>query len=145
MCTAFRHRVLIASLVLVTSLGQSKAQDKPDKTTAPDAAKSGDRLDQGYRLQEGDDVALPMKPVVPRSAAVEARNDALSWYMTGRLLSTNPRNELKKALSAYQKAVELDPEAIEIYRNLVPLEFEFENIAAAIRYATRSNSAPTPR
>ena len=138
MCIAFRHRIFVVGLALVSSLAPAMAQDKPDNPKLQDAAKPGERLEQGYRLQECDDLALPLKPVVPRSAAVEARNEALSWYMTGRLLSTNPRNELKKALSAYRKAVELDPEAIEIYRNLVPLEFEAENIAAAIRYAVKA-------
>ena len=93
---------------------------------------------EGYRLQETDDLAFPLRPVVPRSAATEKRNEALAWYMTGRLLNSASRNEHKKALNAFRKAVALDPQAVEIYRNLVPLEFAFENIEAAIRYAVKA-------
>lgn len=136
MRTAFRLQVLVACLILV-SRSAVTAQEQPKDASSAGAGKTVE-LDQGYRLQDSDDISLPMKPVVPRSAAVEKRNEALSWYMTGRLLSTNPRNELKKAHAAYQKAVQLDPEAIEIYRNLVPLEFEFGNPETAIRYATKA-------
>ena len=56
----------------------------------------------GIRFQEGDDLVSPLRPRVPRSAAVDARNEALSLYMTGRLLDSTHRNEPRKALNAYR-------------------------------------------
>ena len=114
------------------------AQEKPAEKKTDETTNNSNPLGAGYRLQECDDLAFPMQPVIPRSAAVEKRNEALSWYMMGRLFDANHRNEPRKALSAFQKAVKLDPEAIEIYRNLVPLEFAFDNIEAAVRYATKA-------
>jgi tetratricopeptide (TPR) repeat protein len=132
MSTALQCSVLAAGLWLVSSLAHAVAQEPSPEAIPADALKSG------YRLQEGDDLALPLQPVKPRSAAIEARNDALSWYMTGRLLDSSHRNEPRKALTAYRKAVKLDPEAIEIYRNLVPLEFALNNLEEAVRLAAKA-------
>jgi len=138
MFTALPSRFFVASLLLVSWLGQATAQEKPADKAPADAITADDPLSTGYRLQESDDLAMPLQPLVPRSAAMESRIGALSWYMTGRLLNSNPRNESKKALFAFIKAVRLDPEAIEIYRNLVPLEFEIGTIKAAVRYALKA-------
>ena len=59
-------------------------------------------------------------------------------WTTGRLLDSTHRNEPRKALNAYRKAVKIDPEAIEVYQHLVPLEFEEGNVAAAVRYAAKA-------
>ena len=136
MWTAIRHRVFAGTLFL-SCLGQVGAQEP-----AVQPVSSGDdppkrRIDSGYQLQDLDDPVMPMRPVVPRSAAIEARNDALSWFMIGRLFDGGHRNEPRRTLSAYRKAVKLDPQAIEIYRNLVPLEF-VEDVEAAIGLATKA-------
>jgi tetratricopeptide (TPR) repeat protein len=114
------------------------SQETPAEQDAPPAANALELLPNGIQVQESDDVALPLHPIVPRSAAIDARNDALSWYMTGRLLDSEHRKEPRKALNAYRKAVHLDPGAIEIYRQLVPLEFQFDNIVAAVKYAAKA-------
>ena len=130
--------VSLRVLVLVSLLNRVTAQDPPVTPESPATDDSGTGLKSGYRLQEADDVALPLKPKVPRPAAADIRNEALAWYMTGRLLDSTHRQEPRKSLSAFRKAIKLDPEAIEIYRHLVPLEFAFENIEAAIRYASKA-------
>jgi tetratricopeptide (TPR) repeat protein len=131
-------RVFIAILLgLLTSIVPVRAQDtKPDsKPVAP--AKAEAPINGGYRLQEYDDVAVPLQPLVPRSAAIQSRIDALSWYMVGRLFDQEHRNDETRALEAFRKAVKLDPEAVQIYRELVPLEFAAKNEDAGIRLALK--------
>lgn len=144
MDASFRHLGVVAGLFSICWLCQLSAQENPPASeTTPDAAAKPVEdlkgfLPDGYQAQESDDPALLIKPIVPRSAAVEARDAALSWYMTGRLLDSTHRNEPRKALNAFRKAVQIDPGAIEIYRELVPLEFQFDNIAAAVRFAAKA-------
>ncbi|MFO0919519.1 MAG: tetratricopeptide repeat protein [Planctomycetaceae bacterium] len=87
------------------------------------------------RLQEADDEVQPLRPIVPRSVTTERKLEAISWFMTGRLLEI--RNEKQKAYEAYIKAVELDPQAAEIYRLLVPLAFQLDEVDDAVKYATK--------
>jgi tetratricopeptide (TPR) repeat protein len=134
-------RGLVTGLILVCWFSPLSAQDKPaaqDKPVEPDPASPADPVSRGYQAQESDDPALPLKPAVPRSAAADAKNEALAWYMTGRLLDATHRNEPRKALNAYLKAVQIDPGAIQVYRELVPLEFQFDNVAAAVRHAAKA-------
>lgn len=138
MSVTLHHWIFTAGLLLVFCFSQATAQERRAAQAPDESVKAGSRLEQGYRLQDADDLAFPLQPAVPRSAAIETRNEALAWYMTGRLLSSSSRNEHKKALTAFRKAVALDPQAIEIYRNLIPLEFAFENIETAIRYAAKA-------
>jgi tetratricopeptide (TPR) repeat protein len=56
--------------------------------------------------------------------------------MTGRVYEI--RNERKKAFDAYRQAVELDPQAAEVYRALVPLAFKLDLVDDAVRYATKA-------
>jgi len=136
----------MAGLMLVIGAIPADAQEAPASgdNNGDAAAKPGNSnppenaLKTGYRLQESDDIALPLVPLVPRSAATEVRNEAMAWYMTGRLFISSPRNEAKKALSAFRKAVQLDPQAIEIYRGLIPLEIAFDNLEAAVQLATKA-------
>lgn len=121
-----------AILVLSTFAAVSLAEDA--KSAEPAAIPPA--LKQGFQLQETDDVALPLQPVKPLSAGDQLRNDAVSWFMAGRVLET--RNEPRRAVAAYRKAISLDPKAIEVYRQLVPLEFQLNEIDAAIQSATRA-------
>lgn len=132
------HDIGTAVLFSVLLFSPVIAQEKSADQAPADPVKASSRLLEEYRLQDTDEPALPLKPVVPRSAAIETRNEAVAWYMTGRLFGSSARNELKKALNAFRKAVALDPQAIEIYRSLIPLEFAFENIEAAVRYAAKA-------
>jgi tetratricopeptide (TPR) repeat protein len=90
----------------------------------------------GYRLQESDDILQPLQPVRPRSAEVQNKVEAAAWFATGRLLET--RQDFRGALNAYRKAVELDPRSIEIYRALVPLAMQMDQVEEALRLAMRA-------
>lgn len=87
-------------------------------------------------LQPGDDEVAPLQPVRPRTAVVQNRVEAMSWYAAGRLLEN--RNQPKQALEAYRKAVELDPKAIEVYRALVPLAMQLDQTDEALRLAIKA-------
>lgn len=110
-------------------LARPQDDDKPSSETDKPAK-------QGFRLQEFDDPALPIKPKKPLSPSEQIRNDAVAWFMAGRLLET--RNEPRQAVSAYRKALALDPKAIEVYRQLVPLEFQLNEIENAVQSATKA-------
>lgn len=90
----------------------------------------------GYRLQPGDDEALPIDEVNPRTKQGQARIDAIGWFMTGRL--REKRNDFKGAYEAYQRAVVIDPTAIVIYRVLVPLAFSLNQTDDAVKYAMKA-------
>lgn len=92
--------------------------------------------DRGYRLQETDPEALPLRPVKPRSETTQRQLEALSWFMTGR--THEIRNESKKAFEAYKQAIELDPQAADVYRAIVPLAFRLDLTDDAVQYATKA-------
>lgn len=129
--------LLVISASLLQAAPPDAAKPEPESVkpqTQTDAAPS--RLQQGYQQQETDDPALPLQPRKALSAAEQLRNDAVAWFMSGRLLET--RNEPRRAVNAYRKALTLDPKAIEVYRQLVPLEFQLNEVDAAIQSATRA-------
>jgi tetratricopeptide (TPR) repeat protein len=119
----------LALLVPAISFAFPQDGDKPATPPAP-------ALKNGFQLQDADDPALPLEPKTPISAAEQVRNDAVSWFMAGRLLET--RNEPRRAVTAYRKALALDPKAIEVYRQLVPLEFQLNDVESAVLSATRA-------
>ncbi len=89
-----------------------------------------------YRQQEADDAVLPLTPKQPRTPTEQNKIEAAAHYATGRLLES--RNELRRALDQYRKAVELDPTAVEVYRALVPLAMQLEQSEDAIRLALKA-------
>jgi tetratricopeptide (TPR) repeat protein len=56
--------------------------------------------------------------------------------MTGRTWEI--RGERRKAMDAYRQAVELDPQAADVYRALVPLAFQLDMVDDAVKYATKA-------
>jgi tetratricopeptide (TPR) repeat protein len=121
------------AILLLSSSAASLLADDAKPAETPPASPA---LKQGFQLQETDDIALPLQPVKPLSAGDQLRNDAVAWFMSGRVLET--RNEPRRAVTAYRKAIALDPKAIEVYRQLVPLEFQLNEIEAAVQSATRA-------
>lgn len=148
----------VAFFLFVAMISMATAQDATKKEKAKNSDIGLDKLElpdeettekkeenrpnvgvpNGYRLQEYDDVATPLKPVKPRSAAMEAKLEGLSWYMTGRLLDTSHRNAPRKSLESFRRAVKADPNAIDIYRSLIPLELGMGDVAEALRHASKA-------
>lgn len=89
-----------------------------------------------FRQQEADDAILPLVPKQPRTPTEQNKVEAAAHFATGRLLET--RNELRRALEQYRKAVELDPTAVEVYRALVPLAMQLDQSEDAVRLALKA-------
>lgn len=134
--TSYGLSAIVQAVLICLSVSTTFAADPPDATKPADSTAPAPRLKDGYRLQEWDDLAMPFHPLKPMTAADQTRSDAVAWFMTGRLLET--RNEPRKAVAAYRKAIALDPQAIEVYRQLVPLEFQLNDIEAAVLSATKA-------
>ncbi|MCH8829187.1 MAG: tetratricopeptide repeat protein [Planctomycetes bacterium] len=118
----FVLRVVAAAAVLLTVAGVAPARLAAAKKEPAQASK-------------------PLKlnfaaPLNPATLAEKNRRKALAWFMTGRLKEM--RNDFRGAYDAYQKAVGLDENAIEIYRVLVPLAFALGKTAAAEKYAFKA-------
>lgn len=114
-------------------------QDRFAQTTEPPAAADTARPAkslEGYRLQELDDPLTRHIPAEPRSAEKQKQLDALAWYMTGRL--REQRNDFRGAMAAYEQAIEIDSEAAEAYRALVPLAFGSNQTEKAVEYARKA-------
>lgn len=132
-----------AAILIVTqacSFCQSVFADPQE--TAPSATnpskEPASRFKQGYRLQDLDDPALPLQPKQGVTAAEQLRNEAVAWFMAGRLLEKRSPDDPKSAVKAYRKALSLDPKAIEVYRHLIPLEFQMGDAESAIQSAAKA-------
>ena len=75
-------------------------------------------------------------PIKARTPDQQKRLDSVSWFMKGRFLEQ--REEFKAALDAYEKAVELNPNAVEVYRALIPLAFGLNDAELATKYALKA-------
>ncbi len=133
-----------AALVALTVLGFSLGVGTPSRAVAQTPEKAVDapnppRIDaasKAAQLQDLDDPLAPFKPKKPRTEADQKRLDALSWYLTGRIKAS--RNDFKGAYEAYKKAVELNPSATKVYRELVPLAFRLNRRDDAVKFAFKA-------
>ena len=128
-----------ASVAVLVNLSISASPAFADPPEAPpSAAEAGPRSKHGYRLQDADDFALPLLPKQGLTAAEQLRNEAVAWFMAGRLLEKRNPDEPRAAVKAYRKALSLDPKAIAVYRQLIPLEFQIGEAEAAIQSAAKA-------
>ncbi|MCA9016704.1 MAG: hypothetical protein KDA77_15330, partial [Planctomycetaceae bacterium] len=91
-----------------------------------------------FSLGEGiaDDVVLPLVPAKPRTPEEQKKIDSAAWYMTGRLREA--RNDFIGAYEAYKKAMEYNPNSIEIYRVLIRLASGLDKTEEAIEFAQKA-------
>lgn len=115
------------ALLLAAAFAPLRADDAVDDVGKSDATTT--RLPG----QIGDDDVLPLDPANPRDEAAGDRVDAMGWFMKGRIQES--RNEFNEALESYEKALELDPKAIEVYRVYVPLAFRLRRTEEAVERA----------
>ena len=85
--------------------------------------------------QDGEPVA-PLKPVKKETREEKKHEEAVSWFMSGRLKQAESR--FSEALSDYQMAVKIDPNAVEAYRALVPLAFALNETEKGLQYAQKA-------
>ena len=107
-----------------------------DATRAAAPNNPPKKVPSAIRLQELDEPLEPLDPIRPRTEKDVKRLDALSWYALGRILEA--RNQLQDALDAYRSAIQLDPNAVEVYRVLIPLAFTLNQTEEAYGYARKA-------
>lgn len=92
-----------------------------NQVAVPDADSPAPRLPA---LQIGDEELTPLDPKQPRSVGDERLSEARAWYMAGRVHESrggaNP-GELDRAVAAYRRAIELDPQSMDPYESLIPV------------------------
>nr|AUN35767.1 TPR domain-containing protein [uncultured bacterium] len=102
----------------------------PRKKGKDDAPRNNDALPPSV------DRPTPLDPINPRTPEEKKKTEALARYMTGRLKLD--KTDLRGAYTEFEKAVELDPNAIAIYRELVPLAFDLKKNKEAMQYAEKA-------
>src|SRR5260221_14622074 len=87
-------------------------------------------------------IILILSAAGPARAGSGTGSDAYQEYLHGLLAER--KGDMATALADYQKAVELDPQAIEVYRDLAQLNLRTGRTDAALRAAQRVRDlAPT--
>jgi tetratricopeptide (TPR) repeat protein len=80
-----------------------------------------------------DDVAEPFVPAHPRSGREEDRVRALALFAAARV--AEQKQDYPLALRNYERALRFDPDALPALREIVPLAFNLDRQAEAVRYA----------
>ena len=89
--------------------------------------------------QIADDEVTPFSPKKPETDDDRKRAEALTVFMTGKLRQQGgTRKDEEAAYEAYQKAISLDPTAVTVYRELVPLAFKLGRVDKAVEYAQKA-------
>ncbi|WP_417393565.1 tetratricopeptide repeat protein [Gimesia sp.] len=128
---------LLLTTCLVTTGQENLSAKMPGKKGAEkDAQKQ--KAPKVFTLEEGiaDDVVLPFVPAAPRTPMDQKEIDSAAWYMTGRMREA--RNDFIGAYDAYKKAMEYNPNSIEIYRVLIRLASGLDKTEEAIEYAQKA-------
>src|SRR5262245_24934100 len=92
-----------------------QADPEPPADAAADTKPAPGTLKQ---QQPADEPVTPLHPKAPRTDAEQKRLDALAHFMTGELFLE--RDKTAEGLQELQKAIELNPVAIEPYRLYIP-------------------------
>lgn len=85
--------------------------------------------------QELDDPTAPFVPKTPRSEKQQNHLEAMSLFAAGRMCEQH--EDFAGALKFYQRALRFDPEALPVLRQIVPLAFNLNRTAEAVRYALK--------
>lgn len=82
------------------------------------------------------EVLSTLNPLQAETAKEQRKKQALARYMSGRIAVE--RRRVPAALDAFEKAIELDPEAIESYKAIIPLLLMQRKTDEAQEYAIQS-------
>lgn len=115
---------------------RSQRQERESRENRSPGDEQLKRAAGGLRLQLLDEPLKKLEPRKPRTEGQLKRVDAIAWYMAGQLKQA--KGDEKGALEAYRKAAELDPDAVEVYQTLVPLEFTEGDAERAVQYALKA-------
>src|SRR5262249_31586961 len=117
--------VVLTALAAAGSVADQPLGDPVDKDPgAPPKNSSSVEL---------DDPIAPLVPLHERSGRDGDRVRALGLFAAGRV--AEQKQDYRQALRDYQRALRLDPEAVPALREIVPLAFNLDRQAEAVRYA----------
>jgi len=141
MTSVFRLGLAITLTLFTVRQGQAQTDPpaekaSPEKAAQPTSPAEDNGEPRGLQIQPLDDPALPLKPVTPRSAEAEATVNARAWYMTGRVLQQ--KQNFHAARDAYEKARQLDPDAVYVYRELIEVYFQLRQPDEAVKLAIKA-------
>lgn len=114
----------------------SPQPDKPVEATDQPAVNTTPLLrllEQDRQIADDDIDATPLPPA--DKAALKSR-EARALFMAGR--SYEADKKYREAYESYRKAVDLDPEALAIYKVLIPLAFRLEKTEEGIQLARKA-------
>ncbi len=125
-------------IMLVFAIGQGPVSARMPGKKGNDKKTHKQSSPKVFTLEEGiaDDEVLPLVPARPRTSEEQKKIDSAAWYMTGRMRVS--RNDFIGAYEAYKKAMELNPNSIEIYRVLIRLASGLDKTDEAIKYAQKA-------
>jgi tetratricopeptide (TPR) repeat protein len=127
--------VVFALLTIGSGFGFAADEPAAPPTPQPPRTATAPRSRAVVTDQDGEPVE-PLQPVKRETPQEKAHKEALSWFMSGRLKQSESR--FSEALSDYQMAVKLDPNAVEVYRALVPLAFALSETEKGLQYAQKA-------
>jgi tetratricopeptide (TPR) repeat protein len=110
--------------LLFLALGVLVARPAASDETKPPVAG------QSVELDDPLEVLVPLRP---RSSRDTDRVQALALFAAGRV--AEQKQELPRALRCYERAYRFDPQAVGALREIVPLAFNLDRQAEAVRYA----------
>jgi len=135
-------RGAVCAWIVLCSAVAVVADDRPPTTpeNSVPAPVSGEPASTAggltLQIQEFDDPVTTLQPVKPRTAALQRMLESAAWFATGRVLEG--KNDFQGALTAFKKAIELDPTALAAYKALIPLCFSLNMSDDAIKYALKA-------
>ena len=133
------RRVLVhlGMALVLTATAAVEAGDDPGDAVPDEEARSP----LSVPSQIGDEPLEPLDPLVPRSPSDESKAAARAWYMTGKIHESRGAadpQQFATAVDAYRKAIEFDPEALNVYESIIPVLYAQGNKDEAQEYALQA-------
>jgi tetratricopeptide (TPR) repeat protein len=108
----------------------------PPKTPQSAAPKAKHAPGKAVVTDEFGNPVPELKPKKAETPQQKKRVEALAFFMTGKLKQDQSR--FTEALQDYQSAIKVDPTAVEVYRELVPLAFALNDTEKGLQYAQKA-------
>jgi tetratricopeptide (TPR) repeat protein len=126
----------VSACCLAFPLGALADEPAPPKTPQPAAQKPKAAAGKAVVTDEFNNPVPVLKPLKPETPEQKKHAEALAFFMSGRLKQEQSR--FTEALSDYQAAIKVEPNAVEVYRELVPLAFALNDTEKGLQYAQKA-------
>ncbi len=126
----------VSACCLGFPLGALADEPAPPKTPQSAAQKPKAAAGKAVVTDQFNNPIPELKPLKPETPEQKKHAEALAFFMSGRLKQEQSR--FTEALSDYQAAIKVDPNAVEVYRELVPLAFALNDTEKGLQYAQKA-------